>query len=54
MKHVVTTNTIDPPTKNETIQLYDTNLKQSYFYFNIECYINYEVLVMGAKHSYIL
>jgi hypothetical protein len=25
MKHLVTTNTIDPPTKNETMQLYGSN-----------------------------
>jgi hypothetical protein len=54
MKHVVTTNTIDPPTKNETVPLYGTNLKQNYFYFNCQCYIKYEVLSMGARHSYIL
>jgi hypothetical protein len=47
MKHVVATNTIDPPTKNERKQ-------QNYSYFNLRYYMKYEVLAMGAKHSYIL
>jgi hypothetical protein len=30
---VVTTNTIDPTTNNETTQLYGTVLRQNYLYF---------------------